>query len=210
LPENKTVAVVKRTLLFVCLVAISNVALLAQAPHVKSASQREPARLQLIFGNLGTSQTNLYSTQGWADVAGDGCISPGIFPAMPFVPKSNSHASQVRVPVQWAAGTDEINLSIYDDAGGVPGKLLAGPVTVTNLPNWLTCCALASASFSPVALTGGSQYWKVADSHMDFCGTWAYVARPGFVIAYGGAGIAWQAQDNGIVALAGAVLGTIP
>ena len=203
---NKTVGI----FLAACLVLLSNVALFAQTGDVKSPSQQSVARLQLIFGNLGASQTNLYSTQGWGDVAGDGCISPGIFPAMPFVPKSNSHASQVRVPVQWAAGTDAINLSIYDDAGGVPGQLLAGPVTVTNLPNWLTCCALATASFSPVALTGGSQYWIVADSHTDFCGTWAYVARPGFVIAYGGVGVAWQAQNNGIVELAGAVLGTIP
>ena len=203
---NKTVG----SLLFVCLFALSNAALFAQAEHVKSASHQNPARLQLIFGNLGTSQTNLYSTLAWFDVLGPGCSPPGpIFAAMPFTPKSNSHASQVRVPVLWAGGTNQVNLSIYDDAGGVPGKLLAGPVTVTNLPNWATCCTLPSASFSPVSLTGGSQYWIVADSDTDFCGTWAFVARPGFVIAYS-QGHGWQAQDNGIVELAGAVLGTIP
>ena len=32
-----------------------------------------------------------------------------------------------------------------DDAGGVPGTLLAGPVTVTDLPDYGTCCTLAIA-----------------------------------------------------------------
>jgi hypothetical protein len=194
------------------LLALSNSLLFAQTVP----PQQRPAGLQVIYGNLGQSQTNLYSTIGWVDVLGPGCSPPGpVFSAMPFTPKSNSHASQIRVPVQYGdVGANQVNLSIYTDSNGAPGALLAGPVTVTNLPNWATCCTLTTASFSPVALAGGSQYWIVADTPAsgtgsDFCGTWNYVARTPPPIAYN-QGKGWQVTSGPVVQLAGEVLGTLP
>jgi hypothetical protein len=191
------------------IIVLSSAALFAQGVPSKSQS-RVPAGLQVIFGNLGKSQTDLYSTQGWTTVAGPGCAGLGpAFAALPFTPKANSHASQLRVPVSYVEGTNAVNLNIYEDAGGVPGALLVGPLTVTNLPGWATCCSLATANFTPVALTGGSQYWIVVNSDTDFCGTWNYVSRPPFPMALWN-GTSWSVAEEGVVELAGEVLGTTP
>ncbi len=219
---NKTIG----TLLLVCFLALSNGVLLAQAKqrlrvlHTTDKSsvhvppQEAPAGLQIIYGNLGKSQTNLYNNLDGGGVAGPGCNQIE-FAAMPFTPKSNSHVSQVRVPVQYTeSGANQVNLSIYADASGIPGTLLAGPVTVTNLPLWGTCCTLTTASFSPVAVNGGTQYWVVGDTPLtgtgsDSCVTWDFVARGFYPMGFN-LGSGWRVEDFFLDELAGEVLGTIP
>ena len=129
---------------------------------------------------------------------------------------SNSHVLQVQVAIQYfGSGANQVNLSIYADSGGVPGTLLAGPVTVTNLPSAGTCCLLAVATFSPLAITGGTQYWVVADTPLsgtgsDFSGGWAAVIKPDLPMATNcGSCSGWFSFNaNGLAA--GAVVGTIP
>ncbi len=94
------------------------------------------------------------------------------------------------------------------------GTLLAGPVTVTNLAGTGTCCTLAVANFSPVAVTGGTRYWVVADTPLtgtgsDFLGEWEWVAKPVFPQAFND-GFGWFASNSGPTEAAGEVLGSIP
>ena len=87
------------------------------------------------------------------------------------------------------------------------------PVTVTNLMGSGTCCTLADASFTPVAVTAGTRYWVVANTPAsgqgsDFVGVWDWVSK---IILFGGSnGVdGWQGINvDGLPA--GAVLGTIP
>jgi hypothetical protein len=215
--------------MFVWFFALCNLALLAQSGqgprivHTKEKSaihvppQAAPAGLKKIFSNLGT-KTNLYFDIGGWLISGPNSTN-GFYPsiALPFTPKSNSHVSQARAAVQYFfSGANQVNLSIYGDSGGIPGTLLAGPVTVTNLPDSGTCCTLAIASFTPVAVTGGSRYWLVADTPAsgkgsDFQGVWDTVATPVIPMA------AYSDFENeGWLAFnadkqpAGEVLGTIP
>jgi hypothetical protein len=219
---------VKKTLLFVCLLTVGNLTLLAQsgkgarAVHTKEKSaihvapQEAPAALRTIYTNLGT-KTDLYlDSDGWSLTGFNsfGGSSSAYSIALPFTPKSNSHVSQVRVAVQYyGSGANQVNLSLYGDAGGIPGTLLAGPVTVTNLADAGTCCTLAVANFSALAVTGGTRYWVVADTPVsgtgsDFVGVWDWVAK---IILFGGSnGVnGWQGINiDGLPA--GEVLGTIP
>src|SRR5450755_1283125 len=100
---------------------------------------------------------------------------------MPFKPKANAHVSQIRAAVQYSgSGVNQVNLSLYSDVSGAPGVLLAGPVTVKNLPTFFTCCELATANIPSTAVTAGTQYWVVADTPStgtgsDFYGVWAFV-----------------------------------
>src|SRR5208282_4427201 len=161
--------------------------------------QESPAVLKKIYSNLGTSKTDLYNdSQGW-DIAGPN-FQAG-FPnsvALPFTPKSNSHVSQVQVAIEYSGlGDNQVNLSIYGDSGGVPGTLLAGPVTVTHLPEAGTCCLLAVANFSPVAVTGGTRYWVVADTPRtgtgsDFYGVWVTVVKPAIPMAQNANDAGWS------------------
>lgn len=216
----------KKNVALVCLLALWNLALFAQTvkgPGIvhtpeKSAihvpPQAAPAALKVIYSNLG-SKTDLYRDTVGRYVAGPNSGYPYTeFVGMPFTPKANSHVSQVGVAVQFQGrGSNQVNLSIYGDTDGAPGTLLAGPVTVTNLPNAGTCCTLTVANFSPVAVTGGTQYWVVADTPLtgagsDFEGPWDFVAKY-FPQAVNVNGFGWTGL-SGLYEVAGQVLGTIP
>jgi len=211
--------------MFVCLLLLCNPTLLAQTGHprivhtteksvIHVPPQEAPAGLKKIFSNLGKSKTDLYNDAAGWNVEGPNSGQVTQFVGIPFTPKSNSHVSQVRVAMQYdGSGANQVNLSIYGDAGGMPGTLLTGPVTVTNLPDFGTCCALAVASFSPLAVTGGTQYWVVANTPptgtgSDFVGVWVLVAAeyPLAVYEYG----SWYPFIGDTIDLAGEVLGTMP
>lgn len=218
----------EKTLLFVCLLALCNLTLFAQGGkhsrvvHTPEKSaihvppQETPASLKMIYSNLGT-KTGLYlDSSGW-ELSGPNSYKGSDYAysiAMPFTPKSNSRVSQVRAAVQYAGfGVNQINLSVYGDAGGIPGTLLAGPVTVTNLPDSGTCCALAVANFTPVAVTGGTQYWVVANTPLtgtgsNFIGGWDTIAK--VVFFAGSNGVNGWGHINTDLLPAGEVLGTIP
>ena len=176
-------------------------------------AQRTPSHPQVIYRNMGNSKTQLYNDVDSDSVGACGTNAPSAL-GMPFTTKYDSHVEVVRVPVQWDSGANQVNLSIYTDSNGEPGSLLAGPVTITNVPHWGTCCTLDSAIFYPVAVSGGVQYWVVADtpvsgSGSDFCGVWNFVHRS-FPTAVKGSNGTWSIVNFPVFELAGEVLGTIP
>ncbi len=218
----------KKILLLAGLLTISNLSLFGQTVeqprmlhHKETFAAHEPPQeapqgLTTIYSSLGTDPKNLYNYIDTWLVSGPNCII-GIadFIAMRFTPKSNSHVSQVRVAVLYdGIGADQVNLSIYADSNGHPGRLLAGPVTVTNLPKAFTCCQLAVADFASVPVNGGTQYWIVANTPKtgrgsDFFGEWAGAVSPVLMLAANAAQTGWVAfNGNGLPA--GEVLGTVP
>ena len=196
----------KNILTFVCFLVICNLTLFAQ--------MEEPAvTLKTIYNNLGTSKTDRYDdTRGLAVLGPNSCCGTQ-FDAMSFTPRSNSTVYQVQVAVVYNGGANQVNLSLYGDSGDNPGTLLAGPVTVTNLGHQGTCCTLAVANFTPVAITGGNRYWVVADTPLsgmgsDFNGSWEFAIQttPPYSINLG---TGWSFQPS-LSELAGKVLGTTP
>lgn len=136
------------------------------------------------------------------------------FFALPFTPKSDSHVLMVAAALQYTSGANQVNVSIYADSAGAPGALLAGPVTVVNLSSFGTCCSLAVADFASVAVSGGTQYWVVADTPLtgtgsDFLGAWDIVAKPTYPLASDTDGV-WYGWTDLTSVPAGAVLGTVP
>jgi hypothetical protein len=211
-----------------CLLIVASLPLAAQTAsqsrivHTRERSasrvapQAIPAGLTMIYSNLGTKTDPYLDTDGWSITGFNsyGGSSSAFAIALPFTPKSNSHVSQVRAAVQYyGEGANQINLSIYNDSNGIPGTILAGPVTVMNLPDFGTCCQLAVAHFTPLAVTAGTQYWVVADTPAsgqgsDFVGTWDFESK---VMTFGGTnGVNGWVAENGDTEPAGAVLGTVP
>jgi hypothetical protein len=209
----------RNILVMVCLLVLCNLTMLAQTEkgrQIIHTTERSPihvppeeaaAALKTIYNNMGSSKTDLYDdTYGWIVTINESV-------AIPFTPKSNAHISQVEVAMQYSAGTNQVNVSIHEGAGDIPGKLLAGPVTVTNLPEQGTCCTLAVASFSPLAVSAGTQYWVIVGpprtgTGSDFEGAWEAVVKPDIPVALNDAG-RWS-QLNAYTLPAGEVLGTIP
>jgi len=223
---RKTEDAVKKTLLLLCPLTIFNLTLFAQTgegPRTARAAEKStihvpaddtPAALKKIYGNLGPKTDAYNDTEGLnlsGPTAADGFTQ---FVAMPFTPKVNASVTQVQVAVQYLSGANQINLSIYTDASGAPGTLLAGPVTVTNLPTFGTCCTLTVANFSPVAVTAGVRYWVTADTPAtgtgsDFEGVWDWVPKPIYPQARN-KGKGWVGFDGTPAESAGEVLGTTP
>ena len=213
-----------KKILFVCLLILGCLTLFAQTPAgpqavsttekptVRVPPQLDAAALKKIYSNLGT-KTDPYWVNAYSwELAGPNAAGGPHFIALPFTPKSNSTVEQVQVAVFYKSGDNQVNLSIYGDAGGLPGTLLAGPVTVTNLATAGTCCNLAVANFTPLAVTAATQYWVVADAPAsgtgsDFIGVWNHVAKDLPLSFNRGKGWNADTADN---LPAGEVLGTIP
>jgi hypothetical protein len=216
---------VRNILILTSLLALCSTAPLAQtgsmsrsehsATLVSSLQPSEvPAALVKIFDNLGPKADAYDDQNGWG-VSGPNSLVGAKFFALPFTPKSSSHVSEVRAALQYGgSGANQVDLSIYEDSEGVPGTLLAGPVTVANLPAEGTCCTLAVADFTPVAVTGGNLYWVVADTPTsgtgsDFFGAWYWMARPVYVVG-SSIGSGWSSFDSTPDVPAAEVLGTVP
>lgn len=210
----------KNIILLASLLALCNLTLFGQTalhtarkPAIQVPPQAVPAGLKTIYTNLGPSNNFYSTTQSWLVAGPNSGVTE--FEGLLFIPKSNSHVSEVRVAMQYlGSGANQINISIYGDSNGAPGTLLAGPVTVTNLPQGGTCCTLGIADFSPVAVTAGTRYWVVADTPLtgtgsDFFGEWEWVSKASVLWAGDQGGAGWyQVASDGLPA--GAVLGTIP
>ncbi|MFZ0686619.1 MAG: choice-of-anchor R domain-containing protein [Terriglobales bacterium] len=216
----------KKTLLFVCLMALCSMNLLAQAKHARTMHTTEKSAihvppeapdtsLTVIYSNLNSNQSTLYNdSNGWTLSGPNSEIGITQFIGLPFTPAANSHVSEVQVAVQYAgAGANQINLSIYTDDGGVPGTLISKVKTVKNLSTFGTCCTLTVAKFTPVEVTAGTQYWVVADTPLtgkgdDLYGVWDYVYLNAPQAFSQGSG--WIGFDASETEAAGEVLGTTP
>lgn len=214
----------KKSLLFLCALALCSVNLFAQQTKNRVTSpahtyqthtpMEAPVSLMKIFSNLGPKTSaftgSAYFFNGPASVSGQQWI------AMAFTPKVNATVKQVQAAAQYnSSGANQANFSLYSDNAGAPGTLLAGPITVTNLPTYFTCCTLAVANFSTgVAVTAGTQYWVVGDTPTtglgsDFEGVWSFVPPSKLRAAANQTGT-WFGFQASIQEPAGAVYGTIP
>jgi hypothetical protein len=217
---------VKKNLMCLWLLTLCNLASFAQigkpvkriVPPTEMSEIRVPppeipAGLKTIYSNLG-KKTDLYTGAYWLVSGPNSGFNQ--FIAMPFTTKSDSHVSQVDVAVLYAGkGANQVNLSIYaDSGGGYPGTLLAGPVTVTDLADEDSCCTLAVASFSAVAVTAGVQYWVTATTPLtgtgsDFFGGWNFTGKASLELGLDFDDDGWFATGSDELP-AGEVLGTIP
>ena len=83
---------------------------------------------------------------------------------VPFTPSANVKAMEVDASVVWAQGTNEVSLSLFDDASGLPGKAIH-TWHVKNLAIFGSCCQLATGkSKTGIALIKGKQYWVVVST----------------------------------------------
>jgi len=181
------------------------------AVHVPAPD--EPVGLKKIYSNLGPKNDQYNSFAAFV-VEGPNNAHPTQFVGMPFTPKSNATVTQVRVAVQYISGANQVNLSLYADGGGIPGTLLAGPVTITGIASSGGCCSLTIATFGQgVPVVAGTRYWVVADTPLsgtgsDFKGTWDFIFRTNLnALSSGGSFHAFNGPDT---EAAGAVYGTIP
>lgn len=174
-----------------------------------------PAGTVTIFSNLGPSATNEYDDAFGYCVTGNNQSSCGTteqWIAMPFTPTKASHATLIEAAIQYYAGTNALQLSLYNDVNGAPGTSLK-TVEVRNAPASGTCCTLVAASLGTpgVALTAATQYWVVATADDTRAATFSgYWATANAYLAYNPAQAGWTSFDDPEGQEAGVVRGTVP
>lgn len=121
------------------------------------------AGLIKIANNLTQYKNSPY--WGWLGYAiigpeGGGAYGTEQWLATAFTPKANHVATRVEVPALYYSGSNGVVLSVYDDAGGVPGKPLHS-WHITNLPTTVCCTVVGGSDKRGIPLSAGKQYWIV-------------------------------------------------
>lgn len=150
---------------------------------------------ETAFSNVGTKYPKgLYFCCYGNTISGpDSIVGAAYSVALQFTPASDMTAKEIDAGVGWAAGTNAVNLAIYDDAGGLPGNMLDGG-QATGLGIFGDCCTMAVANVR-AKLTGGTPYWVVVSADGDTWDAWAFNSTDEIDIvtaAYNG-GSGWQA-----------------
>jgi hypothetical protein len=162
---------------YLCLFVLCSANLFAQdgssyAPRVVHTAEKstihtpaaEEPSLVKIYSNLGPPATAYNGAFGFL-LAGPNAAYGQEFLGYAFIPKADSTVTVIQAALQYLSGDNQINLSLYTDAGGLPGTIIAGPNTVKNLPDAGTCCALATWRLRKgTSIFAGVQYWVVVDT----------------------------------------------
>lgn len=168
-----------------------------------------------IFSTIGPTASDAYNdTNGYCvtGTAQSSCGTSEQWIGVPFTPTRAAHATVLEAAIQYFAGTNTFQLSLYNDVSGAPGTALK-TVEVSNAPAAGTCCTMSFANLgSPgVALTANTQYWVVANSDdsraANFSGYWAFANA---FIAYNPSQTGWITFDNSFPQEAVVVEGTFP
>ena len=132
--------------------------------NINDAKTNIPASgLVKIFSNLASEYPNgeFWCCTGY-NIMGPSSGIGEQWMAAAFTPHANHTVTKISVAVGYSQGTTNgAVLSLRQDNSGAPGKTLKG-WTLSALPVFGTCCALAEASDpSGIPVSAGQQYWVV-------------------------------------------------
>jgi hypothetical protein len=122
--------------------------------------------LTTIAGNLSQYQYATYfSVFGNTIDQGVGGYPFLIWQGEAFTPAANATVTELQVAVgDLSGGTSGIEVGLYNDANGVPGRKIKS-FHIAPLQHYGECCALATATDKAgIAVTAGTQYWLVVST----------------------------------------------
>jgi hypothetical protein len=178
------------------------------------APPQHDARLRVIFSNIAVKYPmGLYFCCSGATVAGPASpLGAPSWPAMQFTPAADATVKEIDVGVQLISGTDRVDIALYDDSGGLPGKLLA-KFKASGFGNIGGCCGLSvGKTGTGIVVKGGVPYWVAIltdKKGTDAFANWAFNstdqmdALPSAV----NKGAGWQSNGGAIPAASFAVYG---
>jgi hypothetical protein len=140
-----------------------------------SQSYAIPKGLKPLFNNIGIDypKGRYIASQGWTISGPASIIGQQFWIGAQFTPKASGMVNEVDVAVGYVTGTMGVTVSLYTDAGGVPGTLL-GSFKAKHLPTFGSCCRVERA-FSGVGtpVTGGDPYWVTVTTDDATADEWA-------------------------------------
>lgn len=192
-----------------------------QASNVRHYQPNDDAGIApvKIYGNLGPAD-NLYdAANGWWVAGPDNAYnSSSQHIAVPFTPVQDATVTRVKIALQYYGfGVNSALVAIYDDASGLPGKVLAKRRRGNFDDYGSGCCNLALWTLTtPLPLKAGTQYWVVGTTNkktrdsMDIW-DWVFNDKPGtFAFEIDKSGWILLNASFGYPLSAVAVRGTVP
>ncbi|MBZ5598534.1 MAG: hypothetical protein LAN83_09435 [Acidobacteriia bacterium] len=140
---------------------------------VVAPAQPPSADLVTIYSNLGTG-SNVYNA-----IAGSGVLGRQV-PGQPrpewlangFTPTADHTVTEIQVGVTYVSGDNEMVLSLNEDNGGVPGKVLH-TWHFANLSAFGTCCTLQTARLKTgIPVKKDTLYWVLVRTSRQGVDTW--------------------------------------
>jgi hypothetical protein len=125
-----------------------------------ASPQHDPGKT-VIFSNIGVKypKGEYFCCFGDTISGPDSIIGSQNWVAAQFGSLDDATVTEIDVAAEWAAGTNEIAISLYTDNNGIPGTMLK-KFKVTGLQGVSACCAFAVAKDrNGIAIKGGRPYW---------------------------------------------------
>lgn len=125
------------------------------------------AGLVKIYNNIGAAykKAKFWCCEG-ASVSGSQTGAQW-WDAVAFTPSENRTVTRVELALGYIFGTNEVVISLTNDANGVPGSAIQS-WTVQNIPGAGLCCTLVVQTADPgIPVTAGTQYWITATTSSD-------------------------------------------
>jgi hypothetical protein len=165
-----------------------------------------------IFSNIGAKypKGEYFCCFGDTISGVDSVIKSQNWVAAQFASLNDVMVTEIDVAAEWASGTDEIDIGLYEDKDGIPGRLLKR-FKATGLQGISGCCALAvGKDTTGIAIKGGRPYWvALTTGHPDTFAVWVDNSTDqihGLPLA-GNTGSGWKAGGYQIPQLSFGVFG---
>ena len=134
------------------------------APEASTASNpaAPDARLRVIFSNLGRNPVLPYDccfAWGLTGPAAENGDATAV--GVSFRPIRNARVRKLELGLSYLSGTNQVLVVMHEDAGGVPGRVMA-EFTVVDVPRIGSCCELAKVTPQGVTVQAGRVYWVTA------------------------------------------------
>lgn len=116
-------------------------------------------RSRVIFSNLGRGTVPAYDCCYLWGITGPAAENgDATAVGLSFRPAKNARLTRVELGLSYLSGTNQVTVSIHEDAGSAPGPVLA-QFLVADLPRVQSCCELARVNPGGLPVRAGALYW---------------------------------------------------
>jgi hypothetical protein len=125
-----------------------------------AAPPAHPPGLKTIYSNIANVYPKglYFCCYGYTVAGANSFVHVQSWSALQFTPATDARATEIDVAVQWMDGANFIDVDLFADNNGVPGKLLRS-VKAHGMQYVGGCCALVSAVFRAIKVAAGTPYW---------------------------------------------------
>jgi hypothetical protein len=151
-------------------------AAVVRAPHGEAvpaqAMPRAAAAGSVIYSTFSTGTGDPYDCcSGWAIAAAGAGVGFESSLAMPFTPAADTTLKKVHLALGWITGANLVDVSLQEDANGLPGRVIR-QLELDTLYPFGDCCTTEVLRGKGPLLKAGHTYWIAVRATADTYAAW--------------------------------------